>query len=393
MTSGGLKILLSVNSLMGLRTGIGLYTQNLIRALRRVDGIADMVGIAANGTYSGEALESLINQCGSGNLSKRRTIRSILRNVPWSYEIRQAVRERNLRGFSEEYKKAGFIFHETNFIPIIKFGSGTIVTVHDLSHCRYPEAHPRERVAWLRARLQRTLTRVERVITVSEFTRSELLEIYNLPEDKVVVCHNGVGDGFYPRSSQIVDEVLSKYGLKYKKYLLSVGTIEPRKNLDRLLSAYQTLSEDVRSEFPLVLVGVAGWKRTDLMRRLRAMEAVGDVIFTGYLSHSAVCNLYAGAAVFAYVSLYEGFGLPVIEAFASGVPVLTSDVSALPEIAGTAAIKVDPFSVEAIADGLLCLLKDNALRERYVTLGRERVRHYSWLKCAEKTSSVYRELL
>jgi alpha-1,3-rhamnosyl/mannosyltransferase len=195
---------------------------------------------------------------------------------------------------------------------------------------------------------------------------------------------------YRPRTAEEILATLGKHGLEHSAYLLVVATLEPRKNLARLVRAYAALPVATKTRHPLVIVGARGWLNQELERTLAPLEASGTVRRLGYIGEDELPQNYAGAHAFAFPSLYEGFGLPVLEAMASGVPVLTSNVSSLPEVAGDAALLVDPNDEEALRDGLARLLDDTAWRTQASTRGLARSHDYPWSRCVDATIDAYR---
>ncbi len=400
-----MKILFNTQSLLPPRTGIGLYTQHLLEEMLRQPELEAVAGFLGGRIFRDSSLSLQLQQGQTGSArsgeiasqSARRQdlgkteIKKFLRGIPGAYALRQALREwRDGRGIAKMARES-FIYHEPNYIPV-RYAGPMVITVHDLSHLRYPQFHPPERVAWLNAHLRSAIGRADKIAVVSEFTRREIIDAFSVSEHKVCVTYNGATSDFHPRHQEQTRPTLQYFGLRYNGFVLSVATLEPRKNLERLVEAYAALPDALRRDYPLVLVGGSGWKNAALVSRVRELEARGEAIRTGYLPRAQVLDLYAAAALFAYPSLYEGFGLPVLEAFASGVPVLTSNVSSLPEVSGGAALEVDPYSVDAIAEGMRALLDDAAMREHHAILGLERAKAFSWARCAEQTLAVYRQL-
>lgn len=307
--------------------------------------------------------------------------------VPRAYDVERAVRQ---AAFSLGARRRNIdLYHAPSFIPLA-FPGPTVITVHDLSHLRYPETHPASRVAMLARRLPAALREASFVLVDSEFVRGELLAEYSLPPEKVVTTHLGVSPRFRPMAKEEARPVLERLELEYGRYILSVGTLEPRKNVAATLEAYSMLPAATRAAYPLVLAGVAGWRMEKLAGRIAAMARSGALRALGYVPEADLPALYAGAAVLAYPSLYEGFGLPVLEAMASGVPVVTSNRSSLPEVAGDAAQIMEPEDCAALRGALMAMLDPSADRQRRVARGIAWAKTFTWERCAEQTIAVYR---
>lgn len=227
--------------------------------------------------------------------------------------------------------------------------------------------------------------RAARVIAVSRHAAQEASKLLQVPPERLDVVHHGVADEFRPLRKEIIDEFRRQRSLP-AQYVLYVGTLEPRKNLSRLVQAFaQTSSRD----WGLVLAGGAGWGYESIVRDVQARGIADRVLFAGYVPDSDLPLLYNAATVFAYPSLYEGFGMPVIEAMACGLPVLTSKASSLPEVAGDAAELVDPSNVGAIAAGLARLMSEPDLRGELRKRGLARARQFDWRRTARQTAQVY----
>ncbi|MDE1952908.1 MAG: glycosyltransferase family 4 protein [Betaproteobacteria bacterium] len=400
-----LKIIFNAQSLLPPLTGIGFYTKHLIEEISQQPHVECLAGFLGRQLFDANELiifcekQEIRLSVGSANYinlhkksaSLKNLIKRLTRSVPGTYALRHYLREYVGGRKLSKLGSKGFIYHEPNYVPV-SYPGRMVITVHDLSHIRYPQFHPPERVSFLNRHLPAALQRADRVLTDSHFVAQEIMDVFGTPAGKIAVTHLGADVASRSRSEEEEAATLQQFKLRQSGFVLSVATLEPRKNLERLIDGYAALPDALRRDYPLVLVGGGGWKNTSLLSRFEELEARGEAIRTGYLPRNQVLDLYASAALFAYPSLYEGFGLPVLEAFASGVPVLTSNISSLPEISGGAALEVDPLSVGAIAEGLRALLDDTALRRRHASLGIERAKAFSWKHCAEQTLAVYRQL-
>jgi glycosyltransferase involved in cell wall biosynthesis len=270
-----------------------------------------------------------------------------------------------------------------------------VATIHDLAFEHLPETFTRRGHMQLRLTVRRTARRAARIITVSEFSRQDLIRTYRLPPEKIVVTHNGAESHFTPQPSSHREaiEVRSRFGIE-RDYLLAVGSIQPRKNLVRLLRAYTKLrSEHPDFKLQLVIVGRKLWLASQVFTELKRHPWARDVIVTGYVADEELPGLYRAATALVYPSIFEGFGLPPLEALACGTPVVTSNTSSLPEVVGEAALKIDPYDEAAIARAMLTIAHDEQLRARLRAAGIVRARQFSWRAAAEKTLMLYRSLV
>ncbi len=261
-----------------------------------------------------------------------------------------------------------------------------VVTVHDVGYRYFPQAHPWRQRLYLELSTRWNVRVARRVIAVSRATAQDLVRFYRVPPEAIAVIHEGV-TRVSPPDAATVAEVQARYGL-VRPYGLYVGTIQPRKNLARLIQAYARLVHGPGVGWDLVLAGRRGWLSDALYAAAGEWGVADRVHFTGYVAEPDRVALLRGARFFAFPSLFEGFGLPVLEAQQMGVPVMCANNSALPEVAGDAAILVDAEDVEAMAQAMLRLSQDEALRERLIAAGYENVKRFSWRKAAEETLAV-----
>lgn len=269
----------------------------------------------------------------------------------------------------------------------------SVFTVHDLAFLAHPETHLRTNRAYLTFMMPRFVRAATRVITDSEATRRDVLRHYNLPPDKVRVIHLGVEPMFRPLDLAQARALVSVRQRLAEPYILFVGTLEPRKNLTGLLAAYRRLVQE-RFEAPhLAIAGAPGWLYQDVYRQVRTWGLGERVSFLGRVPDADLPPLYSAAAAFAYPSLYEGFGLPPLEALACGAPVVCSNRSSLPEVVGDAALLVDPTNPGALATALGRLLDDAALCQQLRARGIARAAEFTWERAAAATTRVYTEAL
>jgi glycosyltransferase involved in cell wall biosynthesis len=265
----------------------------------------------------------------------------------------------------------------------------SVVTVHDIAYALFPHTFsPRDRLL-LSIAVPLSMRRAQRVITVSDAARRDILRHYRVAAEKVVAIPNAVEDHFRPAPDQDAwARVRARYGLP-DRYILAVGNLQPRKNLRRLIEAFAALRAASRIDQRLVLVGKGLWRESDVFGAIKAHGLEEEVIATGYVPDADLPVLYRAADVFVYPSLYEGFGLPPLEAMACGTPVITSNDSSLPEVVGDAALLIEPTDVGDLATALARLLGDAALRGRLVAAGLARAARFSWEETARRTLAVY----
>ena len=265
-----------------------------------------------------------------------------------------------------------------------------VVTIHDVVPIDHPEWLNPRFAAWYRFLTPKLARRVARVITDSEFTKSRLLETTGVAHDKVIVVPLGVDARFVPQDKEQMESAIQKLGLPTNRYVLSLGSLEPRKNLGRLLRAWEVIYRRLPEDVWLFVSGAKG--KSLVFQDVPELAALPPRVFlTGHVPDEFLPSLYAGAMAFAYLSVYEGFGLPPLEAMASGTPTLVGNCASLPEVVGDAAVQVDPFDIEAIADGLHRLIKDASLRTVLREKGLERAGQFNWDNTAEQTWRVLAE--
>lgn len=274
------------------------------------------------------------------------------------------------------------VFHISHLLRRPPRSCKLTATLYDLTCWLMPEVHTRANVASARLFAERVLPLAAGIIAISENTRSDAVRLLKLPEEKIQVIYPGVSEEFFQVSWEAAQQVRERYALE-RPYVLFVGTIEPRKNLSTLLEAWQALPAEWRREYELVLAGPLGWDDVSVLKRLRSTGL--GARYLGYVPEADLPALTACATAFVYPSLYEGFGLPVAQAMAAGVPVITSAVSSLPEVTGDAALLVDPRSVSELRDALKRLLECESLRAQLSARAAARARMFRWDRCARES--------
>jgi glycosyltransferase involved in cell wall biosynthesis len=285
-------------------------------------------------------------------------------------------------------RRAGVeLLHSLAFAPALLWRGRSVVSFMDLSFLRFPRAFNRGNRLYLTTMAHAAVRRADHLLTISEHTRQELLRLLGAAPERVSVTYCGVDAAFQPLDEADVRAFRARHNLP-DRFLLYLGTLEPRKNVPRLLEAYARLRRRGAAP-PLVLAGARGWGRDDLDARVRALGLGDAVRLLGYVPPPELPLCYNAADVFVYPSLYEGFGLPPLEALACGTPVVASNTSSLPETLGDAALLVDPRDPAALADAVGTALADAPLRARLRAAGLERTRRFTWRQMAEQTVAVY----
>lgn len=282
------------------------------------------------------------------------------------------------------------LYHATDFVlPPIHKQTKSIVTIHDLSYIRVPETASPSLKKYLDVVVPRSIALATHVHAVSETTRQDIITLYNTPPEKVSVIFNAVESRFKP--VDISKAILTKYHIPDAPYIISVGTVQPRKNYSRLVKSLVQLCR--KHDVHLVIAGGRGWLEDEFYATIQQTGMTDYVHVTGFVADEDLPALYSGAICMAYPSLYEGFGIPVLEAMACGVPVLTSTTSSLPEVAGDSAILVNPYDIDAIQDGLERLISDQDLRETLSQKGLSQAQKFTWEQSARQLKRLYTQLL
>ena len=370
------RIVVNTLVLLSPLTGIGNYVSQLVRHFALLDAPNDYTYFYGFFTKRIIVVDHHIHR-----------LKAELTKAPW---LTKALRETQF--LLSRLRRSEFdLYFEPNFIPLPIKAKRVVTTVHDFSFKLFPEAYPKERIEHFNKNFARNIKRSNRIITVSAFTKTEATEFLQLPPEMIIPVPLGVDhDVFRPRKRESLEQCKRELGLP-EKFILSVGTKEPRKNLDRLLRAYLELPEWMKGEFKIVLVGPQGWGEgysTGVFQKIRDRLMVLD-----YVGVDTLACIYSLASLFVFPSLYEGFGLPPLEAMACGCPVVVSNAASLPEICGEAAFYVDPKDVPSMTGAMAKVLNDSELRERLISKGLEQAKLFSWEKTAKETLGIFSEVL
>jgi glycosyltransferase involved in cell wall biosynthesis len=285
------------------------------------------------------------------------------------------------------------LFFGPSFKGIFRKAFKTVITIHDMSHEYYPETVNQIILNALKKELPQTAQNAHAIIAVSQNTKKDILKFLKIPENKVKVIYHGVDEQFRPiNDKELLDVIKKKYDLP-PRFILYVGAIQPRKNISGIIRAYRILRKDPNFKHHLVMAGGVGWKNKDIYRLVEELGLKNQIKFSSYIETTDLPAIYNLSEVFVFPSFYEGFGFPVLESMACGVPVITSNVSSLPEIGGNAVVYVNPHSVEEIADAVRMVLSDEALRNRCTLEGLERAKLFTWEKCGNETLKTFEEAL
>ena len=289
----------------------------------------------------------------------------------FEFGVKKALRKHNIDVFlsPDGYLSLG---SDVKQIPVI----------HDLSFVHYPEDLPFLNEKYVNHYFPKFAKKASKIITVSEYSKSDIEKSFGISEDKITVAHNGIGDFFQPILEEKKKETRSKF-TNGKEYFLFVSALQPRKNVTKLFEAFDQFKKETKSDVKLLMVGEKYWWNKEIKQVFDAMTYQSEVIFTGHIQAEDLKNVYGAGLALTYVSYFEGFGIPLVEAMKCELPIISSDKTSLPEVGGEAAIYVNPFSTEDIKNGMLRIFKDQSLREELIENGKSRAQLFSWDKTAK----------
>lgn len=375
-----------LNPEKGDAIGVGHYTYQLIRHILYLDKENEYVLF-----FDFRAREKDIKKFSKPNVK--------IRFYPFSdYKKYLPGVYSELLGTATLQKEKLDILHSTS--PFSRIPTGyrgkVITTFNDMAIYNCPQCFPKLRMAREKAVYNLMANKSDKIIAVSQSVKNDLEKILGVAPEKIQVIHGGLDKRFFDDQDVVSKKVIEKYGIT-KKYILFLGTLEPAKNITRLLEAFSNFkkyysgkSGEKKFGYQLVLSGKRGWLSQEYQQTIKDLELTKDVVFTGYVIGDELCPLFKGAEFFILPSLYEGFGTTVLEAFATGTPAIVSNVSSMPEIAGDAALFINPVDIKGITEAMIRFSEDEQLRNQYRQKGMEQAKKFDWDKCARETLAVYK---
>ena len=369
-----MKVCLDIQSAIAQRAGVGRYTRLLVQHLGLACGDDSLLLFYFDFRRQGVPFEAA------------NTVPNPVRWCPG--QLAQAAwKTLGWPPFSF-FSGPADLYHFPNFIiPPLNRGR-TVVSIHDMSFFRFPQFTEEKNRAWLSPRIRDTASRADAILTISDFSAAEIHELLKVDRARIFTTYPGIGEEFSAPASENVEATLASLGIE-RPYLLTVGTLEPRKNIPFLVEVFEKLSD---FDGVLVIAGMPGWKYEPILERIRASSRSADIRYVRYVSDAQLPALYAGASLFVFPSFYEGFGFPPLEAMACGTPVLSSAGGSLPEALGDGAVVLDSFNPDRWVASARRLLSDSEYRRRQIEQGRRQAAKYTWTETAKKTWDVYRSV-
>lgn len=366
------RVALELQPCCGNRSGIGTYTYEIAKRMHSTTGL-DFCGNVFN--FMGREQQHIVPSDFTFPIQYCKIMPYALYRRMWNYL------PLSYTSLFELPSDVGVFF---DYIVPPRFSGKAIQVIHDLSYLRYPETMNKRNLRRLRGELEASIARSSRIVTISEFSRSEIVRMLRVPQEKIDIVSPApanmtlmCGEG---ENNQTAEHT--------EPFVLYVGTLEPRKNLERLIQAFDMLKKTERIPHKLILAGGAGWGTEGISSAVRAASCADDIKFTGYVSVTEKRALYQNADVFVFPSLYEGFGIPPLEAMEMGCPVVCANAASLPEVVGDAARLVDPWDVRSIADGILNVLTDEEYADSLRRKGKKQFEKYTWDTSAERLTKI-----
>lgn len=377
MRSKEKTVALELQPCCGERSGIGTYTWELAQRMQDRDGIR----------FHGNLFNFLGRNDTGAALDKINIPVNVNRMFP--YGVYRRIWNYLTVSYDSLFRAKADLSVFFNYIVPPNISGRVITTIHDMTYCRYPETMDKRNLRRLRDGMEYSVKRSDRIITVSEFSKKEIMELLNVPAEMISVIPCAPN---FSGEAASMETLAVKYGIK-RPYILFVGNIEPRKNLTCLLRVFERLKTVHHIPHSLVIAGSRSWQTGDFDRALSESSVKDDILLTGFVSSGIKNALYKNASAFILTSLYEGFGIPPLEAMHFGCPVVCSNVASLPEVCGDAAVLVNPMDDDSVLKGMLKVLEDRDYADQLVQCGFDQISRFSWDASAEMLVSVCKEVL
>ncbi len=378
-----MRISIETQAIVKNRSGIGWYAYNLINEMLKIAKNDEIIGSVFDflgRNNSKEKLEEVgFSEIEVSKWIPYRVYKLLWDIIPFSYD---------------NFFSKNDIYHFFNYTVPPRVKGNIITNVYDMVYKLYPETMNITNSYILNREMDKTIKRADRIVTISESAKRDIIEHLDIPEEKIRIIYPGINHGLYSNIDSIDSETKRQIKGKYNlpdKYILYLGTIEPRKNIAKIFEAYSQLNKDIKKEHKLVIAGGKGWKCDDILNIPKKLGFSEDIIFTGYVNEEDKPIIYSMAEVFIFPSLYEGFGMPVLEAMAAGIPVITSNCSSLPEAGGDAAIYVNPKDSSSITQNIEKIILEDDFKKEKINLGQQHIKNFNWKKSAEKMMNIYNE--
>jgi len=389
-----MKIAIDYTLATGEQAGIGQYLTSLVPALLKMD---------RENSYTLFALWSLTHYLLHPGMKvdfpKEGNYKAVYKHLPVPFQVySRLIRVPGVPAMFREYMLGGLdadVVHSNTFcVPRFRDRrKKLVVTIYDLTVLTNPECHKKMNILHCLGGAKEAIKYADSIIAISEHTKKDIVNYLGAPPELITVTQLAAsGDYHEVTDASELKRARQRYNLP-ENYLLFVGSLEPRKNVKTLLESYSRLKESFKKEFPLVIAGGRGWLNSDIPELVKTLGVEDRVVFAGYIDRGDIAAVYSGATVFVFPSLYEGFGLPILEAMGCGTPVITSNVSSMPEVAGDAAVLVSPTDAASLTAALEEVLGDESKRAGMKKKGFVQARRFSWERCAKETLEVYRKVV
>jgi glycosyltransferase involved in cell wall biosynthesis len=388
-----MKIGLQASILQGRRTGISNYCYNVLRSLSELDPELQFLSAGLSG-WTEVSVRDASSIDDTGNTGPTSDFAAVVKSHLKRIRGAQFF-NRNLNAALHKLYLPGSmaLFHAFQYIPPVRLGIPTLPVIYDLSFIRFPDMHPKERVRWL-SKLPKVVESARIVHTISEFSKREIAQVFGYPPERIVVAYPAAATLYRPlgNSASVLD--FKKFDLTPERYLLAVGTLEPRKKLKTLVAAYAKLPAADRFRYPLVIVGGKGWGEIDLPSNTSTLVSEGSIRFLGYVGDQTLRSLYEGTRIMLFPSVYEGFGMPVVEAMACGAPIAHSEKTSMDEISGGLSVRIPALDVDAWAACMRDAIANDAELNEEKRQGRiNRAHWFNWTDSARIIRKAYDDVI